>query len=250
MLFDSFIKTCGNRGWPPRDLWITSADLARNQLGSCQKAKCVNLVIRGGKLPEWANAHPGGGECGVIEVGQNHDSFRQGLVILLPRLKRFADVLIGDKQDGTALLGRALKRMLAEQYRYQRGTPLDRWAFAEIYRLWLHELRDHAEPMRQAKVETGFDLLLYPDELVDDVTPDFLGQLPPQQRSALLLVYGEGFDYEDAGRVLDCSVDAVASRLIRASASLADRLGEGWQVASSATVETLYPKGSQHDRTQ
>jgi DNA-directed RNA polymerase specialized sigma24 family protein len=186
----------------------------------------------------------------VIEAGQNHDSFRQGLVILLPRLKRFADVLIGGKQDGTALLGRALKRMLAEQYRYQRGTPLDRWAFAEIYRLWLQELRDQAEPMRQAKVDSDFESLLYPDEITDDVTAGFLGQLPPQQRSALLLVYGEGFDYEDAGRVLECSVDAIASRLIRASANLADRLGEGWETASSATVETLYPKGSQHDRTQ
>jgi len=186
----------------------------------------------------------------VIEASQNHDSFRQGLVVLLPRLKRFADVLIGDKDEGTALLGRALKRMLAEQYRYQRGTPLDRWAFAEIYRLWLQELRDQAEPMRQAKAESGFDLLLYPDELIDDVTPGFIGQLPPQQRSALLLVYGEGFDYEDAGRVLECSVDAIASRLIRASANLADRLGDGWQLASSATVETLYPKDSQHDRTQ
>jgi len=186
----------------------------------------------------------------VIEAGQNHDSFRQGLVILLPRLKRFADVLIGDKQDGTALLGRALKRMIAEQYRYQRGTPLDRWAFAEIYRLWLQELRDQAEPMRQAKVDTGFETLLYPDEITDDVTAGFLSQLPPQQRSALLLVYGEGFDYEDAGRVLECSVDAIASRLIRASSNLADRLGEGWDMAGSATVETLYPKGSQHDRTQ
>ena len=180
----------------------------------------------------------------MIEATQSHDSFRHGLIVLLPRLKRFADVLIGEKNDGTALLGRALKRMLAEQYRYQRGTPLDRWAFAEIYRLWLHELRDHAEPMRLAKGDTGFERLLHPDENIDDVTPDFLGQLPPQQRSTLLLVYGEGFDYEDAGRVLDCSVNTIASRLIRASASLADRLGEGWQVQATATVETLYPKGA------
>jgi DNA-directed RNA polymerase specialized sigma24 family protein len=186
----------------------------------------------------------------VIEASQSHDLFRRDLVILLPRLKRFADVLLGDKSDGTALLGRALKRMLAEQYRYQRGTPLDRWAFAEIYRLWLQELRDQPEPMRQVKTDGDFESLLHPDELVDEVTPGFLGQLPPQQRSALLLVYGEGFDYEDAGRVLECSVNAVASRLIRASSNLADRLGEGWRTASSASVETLYPKDSQHDRTQ
>ena len=74
---------------------------------------------------------------------------------MLPRLKRFADVLVGEKREGKALLRRALQRMLAEHHRYQRGTPLDRFAFTEIYRLWLGELRDHADPLRQAKVERG-----------------------------------------------------------------------------------------------
>jgi hypothetical protein len=45
-------------------------------------------------------------------------------------------------------------------------------------------------------------------------------------------------------------VNAIASRLIRASANLADRLGQGFDMTSSATVKTLYPKDSQHDRTQ
>lgn len=179
-----------------------------------------------------------------MQAEQSHNSVRQGLIVLLPRLKRFADVLVGERQGGTALLGRALRRMLAEQYRYQRGTQLDRWAFAEIYRLWLHELRDHAEPMRQAKADAGFELLFHEDEDVDGETVGFLGQLPPQQRSTLLLVYGEGFDYEDAARVLDCSADTIAARLIRGSAGLADRQGSGVQVQATATVETLYPEGS------
>ena len=84
------------------------------------------------------------------------------------------------------------------------------------------------------------------------LTASFLGHLPPQQRSTLLLVYGEGFDHEDAGRVLDSSPDTIAARLIRASASLADRLGSGSATPASATIEMLYPKGPQdhHDRAQ
>jgi DNA-directed RNA polymerase specialized sigma24 family protein len=190
-----------------------------------------------------------------VQAEWSHDSIRHGLITMLPRLKRFADVLIGDKRDGRALLARSLRRMLAEQHRYQRGTPLDRWAFAEIYRLWLHELRDHADPMRQVKPDDqSFEGLFLdsPEEDVDALTASFLGNLPPQQRCTLLLVYGEGYDYEDAGRVLDSPPDTVAARLIRASASLADRLGLGAQVPASATIETLYPKGPQehHDRTQ
>ena len=177
---------------------------------------------------------------------------------MLPRLKRFADVLTGEKKEGKALLRRALFRMLNEHHRYQRGTLFDRWAFGEIYALWLIELRDHAEPLRQAKAsEENFELLFHKDgeEEFDALTANFLGQLPPQQRSTLLLVYGEGFDYEDAARVLDSNAGTIEARLIRASASLADRLGAGSRARTeqSADIETLYAMGPQdddHDRAQ
>jgi hypothetical protein len=62
-----------------------------------------------------------------------HDeSVRYELIAMLPRLKRFADVLVGEKKEGRAQLRRALLRMLNDQHRYQRGTLFDRWAFAEI----------------------------------------------------------------------------------------------------------------------
>lgn len=184
-----------------------------------------------------------------------HDSVRDGLIAMLPRLKRFADVLAGDKEEGTKLLRRALLRMLDDQHGYQRGTPLDRWGFAEIYRLWLHALRDHVDPLRQAKgSETSFERLFHKTGGVDfdALTASFLGHLPPQQRATLLLVYGEGFDHEAAGRVLDSSPDTIVARLIRASASLADRLGAATPARASATIDTLYPKGREdrHDRAQ
>jgi RNA polymerase sigma-70 factor (ECF subfamily) len=193
-----------------------------------------------------------------VQASLHRDSVRHDLIAMLPRLKRFADVLIGEKKEGKAFLRRALFRMLNEHHRYQRGTSFDRWAFAEIYGLWLSELRDHADPLRQAKAsEENFELLFHKDgeEEFDAHTANFLGQLPPQQRSTLLLVYGEGFDYEDAARILDSNADAVQARLIRASGSLADRLSSGSPVkaAESAVIETLYPMGPQdddHDRAQ
>jgi DNA-directed RNA polymerase specialized sigma24 family protein len=189
-----------------------------------------------------------------VQAQLYHNSVRDGLIAMLPRLKRFADVLVGDKEEGTALLRRALLRMLDDRHGYQRGTPLDRWTFAEIYRLWLHELRDHADPLRQAQAsEASFERLFHKQGAdFDALTASFLGHLPPQQRSTLLLVYGEGFDHEAAGRVLDSSPDTIAARLIRASASLADRLGAAAHAPASATIETLYPKGREdcHDRAQ
>jgi RNA polymerase sigma-70 factor (ECF subfamily) len=193
-----------------------------------------------------------------VQASIHRDSVRHDLILMLPRLKRFADVLTGEKKEGKALLRRALFHMLNEHHRYQRGTPFDRWAFAEIYALWLRELRDHAEPLRQAKAsEENFELLFHKDgeEEFDALTVNFLGQLAPQQRSTLLLVYGEGFDYEDAARVLDSNAGTIEGRLIRASASLADRLGAGSRARTeqSADIEMLYAMGPQdddHDRAQ
>jgi RNA polymerase sigma-70 factor, ECF subfamily len=181
-----------------------------------------------------------------VQAEDFHDSVRPSLIAMLPRLKRFADVIVGERDEGTALLGRALRFMLAEQHRYQRGTALDVWAFSEIYRHWLSELRAHDDPMRQAKTDaTSFGRLFHVEEdgYFDVPTARFLGHLPPPQRLILLLIYGEGFDHEDAGRVLDVPADTIASRLIHASAALADRLSERVPAATLASVETLYPEG-------
>ena len=57
-----------------------------------------------------------------MQAEEFQHSIRPGLVIMLPRLMRFADLLVGAREEGTALLRRALQRMLAEEYRYQRGV--------------------------------------------------------------------------------------------------------------------------------
>jgi DNA-directed RNA polymerase specialized sigma24 family protein len=165
---------------------------------------------------------------------------------MLPRLKRFADVLVGERDGGASLLGRALQAMLAEQHRYQRGTALDVWAFGEIYRRWLHELRNHADPVARAKIDDErFGALFHAEQdgYLDVPVIGFLKSLPAQQRLTLLLVYGEGFDHEGAGRVLDVSPDTIAARLVRITAGLSDQLSDPALAQAAATVEPLYPEG-------
>ena len=169
-----------------------------------------------------------------------YDSIRSGLIAMLPRLMRFANVLAGDRRNGAALLGRALRRMLSEEHHYQRGSALDCWAFGEIYRLWLDELRDHADPAAHtASDEASFAALFRhtSGDRLDVFTTSFLRNLPPPQRLTLLLVYGERFDYVDAGRVLDVTADTIATRLVRISANLAERLSAREPAPSLATEE-------------
>jgi DNA-directed RNA polymerase specialized sigma24 family protein len=177
-----------------------------------------------------------------VQAEEFHDSIRPSLVAMLPRLQRFADLLVGARKEGTALLRRALLIMLAEEHRYQRATALDRWAFAEIYRLWLGELRNHTDPVGQAKSDDASFEHLFRNkngEGIDPLTTSFLRGLPPQQRLTLLLVYAERFDHIDAGRVLDVTAETIGTRLVRISASLADRLSARELGPASATIEDL-----------
>jgi RNA polymerase sigma-70 factor (ECF subfamily) len=186
-----------------------------------------------------------------VQAEIRHQSVRHGLIAMLPRLKRFADVLVGAKAEGRALLRRALLHMLAEQHRYERDTPLDRWAFAEIYRLWLSEPRDGTEPPGQAKAgRRSFEHLFGAERETDRLTASFLEHLPPQQRSTLLLVYGEGFSHDDAGHVLDANSDTIATRLILTSASFADRLGAAARIPPAASMDASYPQSDGYDRAQ
>lgn len=88
-----------------------------------------------------------------MQTQDYYDPVRSGLVAMLPRLQRFADVLAGGRDAGHGLLRRSLRYMLAEQHRYQRGTSMDVWAFSEIYRQWRHELSGESDPMTLAKID-------------------------------------------------------------------------------------------------
>jgi len=158
-----------------------------------------------------------------VQAEDFHDQIRPGLIAHLPRLKRFADVVVGERAGATALLRRALNVMLAEQHRYRRDRALDAWAFAEIYATWLAEVSDAEDPEAQQSIAEGSLAALIGRD-ADWETVRFLAGLPVEHRLMLLLVYGEGFDYAEAGRVLDISADMIAARLIRISAAFADRL--------------------------
>jgi RNA polymerase sigma-70 factor (ECF subfamily) len=110
-----------------------------------------------------------------VQAKDFYESIRTGLIAMLPRLMRFADLLAGDRRAGAGLLGRALRLMLVEEHRYQRGTALECWAFAEIYRLWLEERRDRAGPA--SSTDWAFALHF----IVGTTTFRFLRASPPQR---------------------------------------------------------------------
>ncbi len=155
----------------------------------------------------------------------SHDTVRDGIDGLYPRIWRYSLVLTGSKDGADDLSQAACLRAMEKAHQFQVGTHLDRWIFRITQRLWINELRKQA-------VRKGGGLAPIEEINLPDTKPDpemnLLGrevlmkvmELPEAQRSTVLLVYVEGYSYRDAASVLDIPVGTVMSRLAAARKKL------------------------------
>jgi RNA polymerase sigma-70 factor, ECF subfamily len=148
----------------------------------------------------------------------SHDVIVAELPALLPRLWRYGLILSRDSVVAEDLVQATALRALERSSQFVAGTRLDRWLFSILRSIWLNQLRAQ-------RVRTGHGLVDAEDALVADgveqiETNILAGQvlkqamgLPEAQRETLLLVYVEGFTYQEAATVLDVPIGTVMSRL-------------------------------------
>ena len=172
-------------------------------------------------------------------------AFRQELVALIPRLRRFARGLTGTASDADDLVQAACERALARSQQWTPGTRLDSWVFRIVHTVWLDELRSR----KVRAVDAAAD----PDAVIGDdgrarteatltlaAVRRFIAELPDEQRAVLLLVTVEGLAYKEAADSLGVPVGTVMSRLSRARAALAARMeGGGPADGTKGTVRPL-----------
>jgi RNA polymerase sigma factor (sigma-70 family) len=154
---------------------------------------------------------------------------RRDLLEALPRLRRFARSLTGNRQDGDDLMQNTVERAL------QRGWPSGveplAWLFKVCKNLWIDELRARAVRVKAAQTrELDEEPSVSGEEVVHAelglrAVERALATLAPEQRAVLTLVAVEGLSYREAAEVLDTPIGTIMSRLARARAALADRLG-------------------------
>jgi RNA polymerase sigma-70 factor (ECF subfamily) len=151
--------------------------------------------------------------------------FGDQLIAVLPRLRRFARGLSGSVADADDLVQAACERALARQHQFQEGTRFDSWMFRIVQTIWIDQVRS-----RDVRKEDG-DIAedrLGSDEparrvearLALDEVRRALDRLPPDQRTALLLVTVEGLSYKEAAEVVQVPVGTIMSRLARARIAL------------------------------
>lgn len=160
------------------------------------------------------------------------DGFRDDIAALIPRLRRFAHALCGNREDGDDLVQTACIKALSRAEQFTPGTRLDSWMFRIVQTSFLDDRRRAArrgplsEPEAEALSDGGRGAASVEDRLTLARVRAEIAALPPDQRAVMALVALEGYSYREAARILDAPVGTVMSRLSRARARLAHLVGE------------------------
>lgn len=162
-------------------------------------------------------------------------AFRQELVSLLPRLRRFAIALAGRADVAEDVLQSAIERALRNWTSFERGRRLDSWMFKIMQNYWLDMRRSAAAaPMVSDEGvdiagEDGRETAETRDQL--RATRAAFSALPEEQRAVLTLVVLEGLSYAQAAETIGVPIGTIMSRLARARAAMAARLHHGAVIA-------------------
>jgi RNA polymerase sigma-70 factor (ECF subfamily) len=140
----------------------------------------------------------------------------QQLLAELPRLRRYARALVGDRAAADDLVQDTLERAWQKASAWQAGTNLRAWLLAIMHNLRVDQVRRTPPPA--TAIEDSPDIAVRPTqadrlELVE--LGAALSELPEEQRAVLLLVSIEDMSYAEAAATLAVPIGTIMSRLAR-----------------------------------
>jgi RNA polymerase sigma-70 factor (ECF subfamily) len=140
----------------------------------------------------------------------------------IPGLRAFARALVRDREAADDLVQDTLEAALAAQAQWRGDGPLGGW----LCRILMNRFRDglrRRRPVTLAVVPDVADAASgrrAEGRLALAEVHAAMGQLPEDQRAALLLVALEGMSLAEAAAAMGCAEGTLASRLGRARATL------------------------------
>jgi len=142
-------------------------------------------------------------------------TFGEGLVALLPRLRRFARALTRSVEEADDLVREACERALARADQFAPGTRLDSWLFRILQNRWLDRCRQQATSGERVPVDEAFDLAGSDGRTTGETRilmrrlRDALESSPAEQRLVLVAVCVEGLSYREAAEMLEVPIGTV-----------------------------------------
>jgi len=151
-----------------------------------------------------------------------HRDANDALLACVPRLRRYARALVGERAAADDLVQDTVERGWAQLASWRRGSDMRAWLFSIMHNLRIDQLRRGA--LVTTMLDDEADMAAVPErgaiglELRD--MDAALRLLPETQRAVLLLVALEEMRYDDVAQALGIPLGTVMSRLARARASL------------------------------
>lgn len=145
----------------------------------------------------------------------------QGLVELIPRLRRYARALVGERTAADDLVQDTLERAWSKLHLYRPGTDLRAWLFTVMHNVHVNRVRAArpTETLEDEMPELAQRATQGDGLLVRDLERG-IAALPLAQREVLLLVALEDLSYDQTARALGIPIGTVMSRLARAREKL------------------------------
>ena len=147
----------------------------------------------------------------------------------IPRLRRYARVLVRNVDQADDLVQECLERALRHIDRWEPGTNMRAWLFTIMHRIYLNQMRrprlsflediDISESLQSV---SGGQLDRVELRQVDTA----FSKLSDEHKAVIALVAVDGLKYEEAAEVLGIALGTVRSRLSRARQALARNLDE------------------------
>ncbi|MFC7298270.1 RNA polymerase sigma factor [Herminiimonas aquatilis] len=160
---------------------------------------------------------------------------RDRLIACIPRLRRYARALIGDRTGADDLVQDTMERGWKKLSSWQRGSDMRAWLFGIMHNLHIDQVRRPAIVTDVLDDDTPLPAVAHTDSLEMRDLQSALAALPAEQREILLLVALEEMSYEEVAATLGLPVGTVMSRLSRARQKLRAQM-EGRAVVSTLKV--------------
>ena len=145
----------------------------------------------------------------------------QRIVELIPRLRRYARALVGDRARADDLVQDTLERAWNKFHLWRPGSDLRAWLFTVMHNVHVNQVRasrDHA-----TLDDDGDEMAVAPVQGAALEIRDLeraLALIPAEQREVLLLIALEDMSYAEVANALGIPIGTVMSRLSRAREKL------------------------------
>lgn len=152
------------------------------------------------------------------------------IVEVLPRLRRFSYALTGSVEKGDDLVQSACLRAIEKSSQWKEDTKFDSWIFRIAKNIFTDEWRtqkvkERAFDQIQQEIETNLDYAQLDSYVSLHEVGRAMQKVSQDHKAILMLICVEGYTYKEVSEILDIPVGTVASRVIRARASLFAEIG-------------------------